>query len=137
MSPLYAALALILSVETKNMDNTAIGDLHLPVARRSFGRMQVRKTVLDDLNNWDKGAYHWTQGDSHNPNLDILIAARWLRHYCGAKASVKTYCQVWNGGPTGRNSPDAQAYYKRALAVKRNRPEHFRECVEEVNRRMK
>lgn len=135
MTTLATALAMILCVETPAMNPHAVGDLHLPLARRAFGRCQIRKPVLDDLNLWDHGQITWTQADSINPQLDVLMAQRWLIHYCGTKSTIKRYLQVWNGGPTGWNSPDAQAYYKRAMKRRRERPDYFLSCKLEVERR--
>ena len=137
MSTLATALALILATETPTMDTTAIGDTHLPVARRAHGRMQIRKPVIDDFNVWDHGELYWTSEDSHDANLDILMAARWLVRQCGQKASIKTYLTVWNGGKAGRKSADAQAYYIRCKTVAVMRPDHFGECQRIVGKRFK
>ena len=134
MSNLSVALSLILAVETPNMNCKAVGDLHLPVARRAFGRMQIRRTVLDDLTAWDKSVIVWNRADSQNPELDVLMAQRWLRHYCGKSATVKTYLTTWNGGKSGRNTPQALNYYKRAMAIKLLWPSHYSECKKEVER---
>jgi len=131
---LATALAMILAVETPTMNPHAVGDLHLPIARRAFGRFQIRKTILDDLNQWDHGQVTWTQADSINPELDVLMAQRWLLHYCGTKATIQRYCQVWNGGSTGWRLPDAQAYFKRAVKVRKVRPDYFVSCKLEVER---
>lgn len=134
MSNISIALSLIMAVETPNMNCHAIGDKHLPVARRSHGRMQIRSTVIDDLAAWDRGQVTWSTSDSRNPELDALMAQRWLLHYCGSKASVKRYLQTWNGGPTGWRSADAQAYYKRAMKVREIRPEYYDRCKAEIKR---
>ncbi len=134
MNNLSIALAMILATETPDMDTQAVGDLHLPLARRAFGRCQIRKPVLDDLTAWDGGRLIWIQADSQNPDLDVPMAARWLRHYCGSKASVRRYLQTWNGGRTGWRSPDAQAYYKRAVTIKATRPQYYWRCIEEIRR---
>ena len=136
MSNLAVALSMILCVETPNLNTQAIGDLHLPEARRAIGRLQIRKPVLDDLNMWRaKGAaYEWTRQDSMNPQLDVLMAAYWLRVRAGEGATVKRYLSTWNGGRQGRNSPQAQAYVRRAYRVRANRPEHYQACVKEIRR---
>lgn len=136
MSNLSIALAMILSVETPNMDCQAVGDLHLPEARRAIGRMQIRKTVIDDLNMWrpSRSVYEWTSQDSMNPNLDVLMAACWLKRRAGDDATVKRYLSTWNGGRQGRNSPQAQAYVRRAYWVRAARPEHYQACVKEIRR---
>jgi hypothetical protein len=135
MNNLATALAMILCVETPNMNPRAVGDLHLPIHRQAKGRMQIRKTVLDDMTRWDSGKFTWTHEDSMNPELDILMAQRYLIHYCGENATVKRYCQVWNGGPIGWRSPDAQSYYSRAVVRRNARPDHFEKCKQEVQRR--
>jgi hypothetical protein len=136
MSNLSIALAMILAVETPNMDTQAIGDLHLPEARRAIGRFQIRKPVIDDLNMWRKhgAGYEWTRQDSMNPQLDVLMAAYWLRVRAGEDATVKRYLSTWNGGRQGRNSPQAQDYVKRAYRVRAARPEHYAKCVKEIRR---
>ena len=136
MSNLAVALSMILCVETPNLNTQAIGDLHLPESRRAIGRFQIRKPVIDDLNMWRaKGAgYEWTRQDSMNANLDVLMAAYWLRVRAGEDATVKRYLSTWNGGRQGRNSPQAQTYVKRAYRVRAARPEHYRECVREIRR---
>lgn len=134
VSNLSTALALILCVETPNMNTEIVGDLHLPPARRAFGRMQIRKPILDDFNSWDNGLLTWTRADSMNPKLDVLMAQRWLVVKCGTEASVRRYLQTWNGGPTGWKSDDAQAYYRRAIARRNFRVDHFEKCKQEVRR---
>ena len=136
MSNLSIALAMILSVETPDMNPRAVGDLHLPEARRAIGRFQIRKPVIDDLNMWRaKGAgYEWTRQDSMNPALDGLMAAYWLRKRAGDNATVARYLSTWNGGRQGRNSPQAQAYVRRAYRVRKARPEHYAECQAIIRR---
>lgn len=136
MNNLATALAMILAVETPTMNPHAVGDLHLPVARRAYGRCQIRKPVLDDLTQWDHGQITWTRADSMNAELDVLMAQRWLLTKCGAKASVRRYLQTWNGGPTGWNSADAKAYYTRSVKVRSERPEYYVSCKLEVERMM-
>ena len=135
-SNLSIALAMILAVETPSMNPQAIGDLHLPEPRRSFGRCQIRKPVIDDLNMWRaKGAaYEWTRQDSMNQQLDVLMAFCWLRMRAGEGASINRYLSTWNGGRQGRNSPQAQAYVNRAYRVRAARPEHYQACVKEIGR---
>jgi len=134
VSNLSIALSLIMAVETPSMNCHTIGDKHLPVAHRSHGRMQIRSTVIDDLIKWDRGQVTWSTSDSRNPELDALIAQRWLLHYCGSKATVKRYCQVWNGGPVGWRSADAKAYYQRAMRILVTRPEYYDRCKAEIRR---
>lgn len=126
---------MILATETPDMDCNAVGDLHLPPARRAYGRMQIRKTVLDDFNKWDEGILVWTRKDSCNPVLDTVMAARWLTRKCGRNASVKRYLTTWNGGPSGYMSKDAQNYYRRCLDVQAHYPDHFKACLLEVQAR--
>ena len=134
---LSTALALILCVETKNMDCAAIGDTHLPADRQAHGRMQMRKPVLDDLSaHVGKGRFIYTEEDACNPELDISMAREWLIMQCGLHASVSTYLRIYNGGHTGRNSTQAKAYYARAIATRKARPEHFAKCQAEVTRRL-
>ena len=140
MSNISIALSLILSVETPNMDSTAIGDLHLPAEQRAHGRFQMRQIMIDDLNEWSKRdgfKWLWTTADAHNPKLDTWMAYWWLTRKCGHEATVSEYCRTWNGGRKGRNSAQAKAYYRRCLKVKRDRPEHFEKCKHEVERMMK
>ena len=137
MSNLSTALALILAAETPNMDCAAIGDTHLPVARQAHGRMQIRKTVLDDLTRWSHGTMTWKHADSHNPNLDVLMANWYLTYYCGPDATLRRYLTTWNGGPQGRVTTDAAGYFRRCVAVKRARPDHFEKCKHEVERVLK
>lgn len=137
MSNLTTALALIMAIETPNMDSAAIGDLHLPEARRAHGRMQGRITLINDLRRWDHNQINWTTDDLHNPELDVLLAYRWLLVQCGSKASVSVYCRTWNGGKRGRNSDQAWTYYRKAKAAAIFRREHFERCMEETKRRMK
>ena len=132
MSNLSIALAMILSVETPDMNPHAVGDLHLPEARRSFGRFQIRKPLIDDLNKWS--IYVWTREDSMNPIVDAYMAGWWLRKRAGDNATVARYLSTWNGGRQGRNSPQAQAYVRRAYKVRKARPEHYAECVAIIRR---
>ena len=132
MSNLSIALAMILSVETPDMNPHAVGDLHLPEARRSFGRFQIRKPLIDDLNKWS--IYVWTREDSMNPIVDAYMAGWWLRKRAGDNATVARYLSTWNGGRQGRNSPQAQAYVRRAYRVRKARPEHYAECQAIIRR---
>lgn len=136
MSNLATALALIMAVETPNMDTAAIGDTHLPPGRQAHGRMQGRITLINDFRNWDKGQINWSTADLHNPEMDVLMAERWLIRQCGTQASVSVYLRTWNGGHTGRNSKQAWAYFAKAKAVSMLRPVHFERCKQEVKRRI-
>lgn len=136
MSNLSIALAMILSIETPDMDCSAVGDLHLPPARRAFGRMQIRKPVIDDLNKWYP-KLRFTRADSQNAKLDILMAERWLTHWCGKKASVRTYLSTWNGGYSGRRSKQALEYVKRAYRKMDCDDGHYQECLKVVSEALK
>ena len=134
MSNLAVALAMIMACETSNMDCQAVGDLHLPPPLRAYGRLQIRKTLLDDLNWWRIDGAPYNRQDSMNPNMDVWIAAWWLKVRAGDDATVKRYLSTWNGGRQGRNSPQAQAYVRRAYRVRASRPEHYQACVKEIRR---
>ena len=132
MSNLSIALAMILAVETPDMNPQAVGDLHLPESRRAYGRFQMRRTLIDDLNKWS--SYVWTRADSQNPIVDAYMAGWWLRQRAGDNATVARYLSTWNGGRQGRNSPQAQAYVRRAYRVRKARLEHYAECVKIIRR---
>lgn len=134
---LTIALAMIMSVETTNMDTQAVGDKHLPPALRAYGRMQGRKPMLDDLNRWSResgSSIRWTRADLMNPELDVLIAQLWLHRICGPDATTSEYCRTWNGGHYGRKSNQARNYYRRAKNVKESRPDYYAKCLAEVKR---
>jgi hypothetical protein len=137
MTPsLATALALILSIETTDMNPLAVGDLHLRVEDRAYGRMGMRSIMLRDLDlllPLDNGQ-RWTRANSQDPELDILMTAAWLNFRAGENASVRRYMGVWNAGPSQWRNAQGAAYYRRALKRKAERPGHFRKCVEEVKR---
>ena len=123
---------MILAVETPDLNPQAIGDCHLSPPLRAYGRFQMRKPALDDINR--VAYYKYDRLDTMNTDLDGLLAAWWLRLRAGDDATVKRYLSTWNGGKQGRNSPQAQAYVRRAYQVRAARPEHYQACVKEIRR---
>ena len=134
MSNIAIALALILATETPSMDTSAIGDTHLPPSRRAYGRYQIRKPVIDDLNSLYKlkGLAKFTRADSMSVSIDTMLARRWLVMQCGDNASVKEYLTTWNGGKQGKVTKDAQNYYRKAK--RKHGTDYFYTCYAEVMR---
>lgn len=131
MSNLAIALALILAGETPDFDHQAVGDKHLPIERRAYGRMQIRHTVLKDLNSWS--GLRFNREDSQS-EMDVQMAAWWLRRKCGTRASVRTYLMTWNAGVVGVERGQGRPYVKRIVMNRKHKPDHYRTAMEIVRR---
>jgi len=138
MGNLTMALALILATETSNMDRYAVGDTHLPPGQWAYGRFQMRMPMLRDINKWSgrpsTGRPVYDSRDAMNPEMDVHLAAWWLRRRAGDDATVKIYLTTWNGGRVGRNSKTARDYYRKAMTIQSTRPIHYTKAIAEIRK---
>jgi hypothetical protein len=105
----------LISVES-NGDVNAIGD-----KGRAVGCLQIWKIVIDDVNNFSKKKFKYSDRFDFKKSVEICkeYLRYWGKHYekvTGKKIDAFTLARIWNGGPNGFENPKTLKYAKKVMA---------------------
>jgi len=104
----------VVVVESRG-DDMVIGDRHLK--RKAYGAFQIRKGVVDDVNQIWKTSY--TPRDClEKRQLSEKMFRAYLKKYAterliGRKPTDEDMARIWNGGPQGWNKQSTRGYWQK------------------------
>ena len=83
------------------------------------GRLQIRQSVVDDVNRIYFNRKKYTLNDMRNPKISGEVCFYYLNYYCnpkklGREPTFEDLARVWNGGPKGYKKSSTLKYWSRA-----------------------